>query len=96
MHPSNILDDFFLYPRIIDWTSIVSDMYTKGVSYWDMCLALDIPWSTFSNYRKGSEPKHSTGSAILLMHSKVCGIDLTKQRIAEASVNTIDDHRRVG
>ena len=97
IHPRIYLEDDYIDPRVINWSRVIQDVTECGTTYWDMCQTLDIPWSTFNRYRHGTEPKHSIGSAILLMHSRICGGRLTQQRIIEAvSADAIDSRTAVG
>jgi len=83
IHKIAQIDDY-VYPRIINWVQITRDIAEHGLNYNGICTCLGATWSTVQRWRTGSEPSHSKGSALLLIHAKYCGAELTKQRVSEA------------
>jgi len=79
--------DDYIYARRIDWPVVIADMRDAGLTYLDMTDLLGIPWATFAQYRRhGSEPRHSVGQAILLLHRRTCGIQLSERRLLESDI----------
>lgn len=76
----------YIYPRTVDWVRVLEDLPEHGMTYSAACRQLGVAWSTLTKWRHGSEPGWSKGSAVLQLHAKVCGAELTKQRIQEASI----------
>jgi hypothetical protein len=83
IHASQEISEYVYY-REIDWVQIIEDIKDHGCVYFDICRQLGVGWSTLQGWRKGSEPRFSTGSGLLMMHAKICGTRLTKQRVDEA------------
>jgi len=73
-----------VYPRKIPWGSIFSDLYHIGVTPAQMSELLGVGCSTLQKWRNGTEPKHSVGVSILIIHTRYCGEDVTNQRVTEA------------
>jgi hypothetical protein len=73
----------YVYPRVLNWAQIMRDIADNGLTYSSVSKTLGVGWSTVSRWRTGSEPQHSIGCAILLLHAKYCGQDLTRQRVSE-------------
>ena len=74
----------YVYPRVINWGDIMEDIATNGMTYSDVSKCLGIAGATIQGWRTGSEPRHSSGGALLLVHARICGRELTKLRVAEA------------
>ncbi len=73
----------FEYPKRIQWDVIISDIGKNGVNSFQVSNLLGLSWSTFQSLLKGSEAKHSIGVSLLTLHTRYCGEELTKQRMAE-------------
>ena len=76
----------YIYPRVINWIRVIDDIREHGGTYSTICKILGLSWSTLQGWRTGCEPRHSTGSSLLLIHAKYCGTELTKQRVLEAEL----------
>ena len=76
----------YVYPRTINWVTIIEDIKDSGISYSSISRIMGVSWSTLQWWRTGTELKHSAGSGLLLVHTKHCGAELTKQRILEAEI----------
>jgi len=74
----------YVYPRVLNWSQIMHDIADNGCSYSEVSKILGVGWSTVQRWRTGSEPGHSIGTALLMIHAKYAGQDLTKQRVSEA------------
>lgn len=70
----------------LDWPRILQDMKDRGTSIYQAAKILGRPETTVQSWCKGHEPSYSNGAAILLLHSKVCGEELTKNRCNEEVV----------
>jgi len=79
----NEIDDY-VYPREIDWAQITLDISQHGMTYSGISKCLGVGWSTVQRWRKGAEPRTSFGNALLLVHARTCGGELTRQRVGEA------------
>lgn len=79
------LSNEYIYPRVINWAQVVEDIKDNGLNYFGITRVLGVSWGCVQGWRtKGTEPRHSVGSSLLLIHAKVCGNTLTQQRINEA------------
>ncbi len=74
----------YIYPRRVDFQQLIEDIVGTGMSYFGIARAMGVSWSTLQKWRKGSEPRHSTGSALLGLHRQICGTEINQQRITEA------------
>ena len=74
----------YVYPRRVNWVQVIEDIYNAGINYNQISKQLGVGWSTVQGWRNGNEPRHSTGSSLLLIHTRACGSALTKQRVLEA------------
>ncbi len=78
-------------PKRLDWRRIISDLKSRGVSIYQAAKILGKPETTVQSWWVGHEPSHSNGAAVLLLHSKICGEELTKIRCNEEVVYTTDE-----
>lgn len=68
-------------PKKLDWKQILSDIKDRGTSLYKAAQIIGKPLNTVMSWHSGKhEPSHSSGAAVLLLHSAVCGEDLTKER----------------
>lgn len=74
----------FCYPKKLPWDEIFHDINRAGISPYQTSILIGESWSSTQRWARGTEPKHSIGIAILEVHSRYCGIELTEQRISEA------------
>lgn len=79
--PTKVTEEY-IYPRMLDWAQIMRDLY-EHITYNEVAKILGVNWGNVQRWRTGSEPGYSKGSAILLLHARCCGGELTKQRILE-------------
>ena len=79
--------DDYIELRRMNWPVLFDDMAARGVKYSHQAELCGIPWGTYYQYqRRGAEPKHSVGQALLLLHRRVCGIPLATQRAKECDI----------
>ena len=78
--------DDYVYPRVINWAQITKDIADHGMPYSSISRCMGVGWSTLQKWRKGSEPSVSFGTALLLIHARQCGGELTEQRVSEAEI----------
>jgi len=82
--------DFTIYPIQIHWPTIISDICHSGMTPYRQAQSIDCEWSTFQRWQSGSQPLFKNGHALLILHSKICGITLTQKRLEEfVSTHTI-------
>jgi len=72
-------------PANMNWALLIQDMRERKVSINQQAEILDTTYSKIQRYWQGSEPGFSTGHAILILHSKICGINITQQRLRRFS-----------
>lgn len=75
-----------IYPKRLDWKRILEDLKERGTSIYQAAKILGRPETTVQSWVKGHEPSYSNGASVLLLHSKVCGEELTKIRCNEEVV----------
>lgn len=75
--------DVIVYPLKIHWPTIIDDMRERGISPYRQAKTISCEWSTFQRWKNGSQPLFANGHALLILHSKICGIALTQQRLFE-------------
>ena len=82
--------DFTVYPIEIHWPTIIKDICNSGVTPYRQAQTIDCEWSTFQRWQHGSQPLFKNGHALLILHSRTCGIALTQKRLEEfASTNIL-------
>lgn len=69
--------------KYIKWETLISDMIKRGMSPCAIAAAMAVPKSSPYNWLNGTEPRYSHGEAILLLHSKIFGIEFSRNRIRE-------------
>ena len=68
----------------VDWREVLRDLASAGVSRYQVAEILETEPSTVQRWAEGSEPRHSTGMAILTIHARFCGETITQLRLDEA------------
>lgn len=77
----------YVYPTRINWPDILGDLRDKGYSGYRVALLLGMEWSTVQGWlNDGKEPRHSSGTALLQLHTRYCGAEATQKRQNEAKV----------
>jgi hypothetical protein len=80
--------------KYVRWETLIRDMMTSGMSPCAIAHALAVPPSSPYNWLKGTEPRYSHGEAILLLHSKVFGMEFSRNRIREFRQAAINGERK--
>jgi len=69
----------------INWDTIFKDLEKVGQVAYKIKNQLGVAWSTLDYWKTpGYEPKESIARALLEIHTRHCGIELTQRRIKEA------------
>lgn len=76
----------YVYPAKVDWAQILHDLRIANLTGYQVALMLGMEWSTVQRWQEGSEPRHSTGVALLELHRLYCSPAATQKRQSEASV----------
>lgn len=71
-------------PVKVDFGELMRDMHEKGVPYTHQALSIGKEWSTLQMWMKGAQPRFSSGLALLALHSRICGQQMTLKRLREA------------
>lgn len=67
-----------------DWQRLAKDMREAGMSYSKQAFALEREPSTYQRWRnRETPPPFACGLSILMLHSKICGSELTLERLRE-------------
>lgn len=75
----------YVYPTVLPWADIFSDLTGAGCSPYRVSTLIGESWSTVQRWVPGDiEPRDSRSRAILELHSRYCGVELTLQRLMEA------------
>jgi hypothetical protein len=79
----------YVYRSVLPWRKIFDDMKDRGCAYSRQASMIGLEWSSYQRFVKdGVEPRHSIGAAILELHTKLCGAELTRLRQTEGGVLT--------
>ena len=74
-----------VFPINPDWSVIIADMKEMGLSYSRQARAIGKEQSGVQcYYQEGVPPRFPEAHALLILHSKICGIELTRKRLEEA------------
>jgi hypothetical protein len=75
--------DLTSFPERIDWRQIAADIREAGMSYNCQATELGLGWSTMQTWLegKGIEPRYAQGSAWLNLHTQMCGVKMTLERL---------------
>lgn len=77
-------------PIEIYWPTIIRDLADHGLCYRQQANSIGCEWTTLQRWKNGSQPRFNNGHALLILHSKICGIALTQKRLEEfAHTNTM-------
>ena len=68
----------------LDWKTIVEDI-RSNLNYSQQAQMLGLEISTFRRYITGSEPTYSQAHALLLLHTHMCGKEMTQLRLYGSS-----------
>lgn len=74
----------YVYPTVLPWRTIFDDLWDAGCSPYRVANLIGYGWSTVQRwYYDGVEPRESAARAILELHKRFCGEELTKKRIQD-------------
>lgn len=76
-----------VFPLEVSWTTLIDDMTRKGYTPTRQAAMLGKGWSTFQRWLNGTEPRFRHGHALLVLHQKICGPELTKLRFTQMSLS---------
>lgn len=76
----------YVYPAVINWRDVLNDLRDAGYSGYRIAALLGKEWSTVQGWNEGKEPRHSSGVALLTLHTRYCGAQATQKRQSEAKV----------
>lgn len=60
-----------VFPQKTNWAQLLDELKDAGVSVYSVAKALGRSWDTVDGWRK-SEPRHSDGEALKVIHAKYC------------------------
>jgi len=72
----------YVFPKVLPWETILEDLKKTGYNAYQVSILVGAKWSSFQNV-VNVEPRDSMARAILKIHSRYCGEELTIQRISE-------------
>jgi hypothetical protein len=75
-----------VYPLEVDWPLLIDDITRHGVTPSRQADMLGKGWSTFQRWLHGTEPRFRHGHALLILHQKICGPELTLQRFSQMNL----------
>lgn len=81
---SAVLTNDYVYPLLMPWPAMLKDLYAVGYTDYRIGKCLGVDHSTVEAWGKGSEPRHSFGVALIVLHERVCGVDCGKLRHSES------------
>lgn len=73
----------------MNWRQVLEDLDRAGCSGYRVAKTLGVNWSTVQHWRdyEYAELKYGLGRALLRLHARYCGADMTAIRQAEAEDN---------
>lgn len=74
----------YVYPKVLPWEQIFNDLIRNGCTQSMLANLMGVKVSTLQRWCNGTEPKHGIGEAIIVIHRRYCGVELTERRITEA------------
>lgn len=78
----------FTYPLVIDWKRLMTELRAAGWTPYKVAITLCTDHPTAYSWEKGSEPRHSYGAALLVLHRSVCGQEASEKLHREAKPRT--------
>lgn len=78
-----LLDNLAIKQPEINWALLIQDMRDQGMSLSKQAFAIGSQFSTLQRWWNGSEPQFKHGHTLIILHSKVCGITLTHERLRQ-------------
>lgn len=68
-----------VYPLLIDWARLMRELRAAHFTPYKVALTLGVDHQTAYKWEQGSEPSHSYGAALLVLHRNVCGLTSSLQ-----------------
>lgn len=78
-------------PVKLDWGCLLQDLKEQGVSLYQVAKIIGRSESTVQSWRKGHEPSHSHGEALIELHIKTFGLAATDRRLDELRARACTD-----
>jgi hypothetical protein len=72
------------YPVLIDWKRCLAELRTEGWTPYRVAHHLGADPPTVYSWEQGSEPRHSYGAALLVLHRTICGIEYSEKLYSDA------------
>lgn len=66
---------------IVEWQGLIYDIKAAGISFVKQAEYVGVGYSTFQKWTYGAHPRYSWGSALLELHTIICGSEKTSARI---------------
>ena len=77
----------YVYPTVLPWRTIFDDLSRAGQTPYRVANLIGYSWSTVQRwYYDGVEPRESAARAILELHKRFCGEELTDRRKQEVDL----------
>lgn len=77
----------YIYPTMLPWRTIFNDLASARCSPYRVACLIGYSWSTVQRwYYDGVEPRESAARAILELHKRFCGEELTEKRKQEVDL----------
>jgi len=77
---------FDVFPLKIDFSKIIEDIKQSGMNYSQQAVSIGRGFSTLQRWKNGAQPQFTTGHALLILHTKICGPEKTHERINESQL----------
>lgn len=74
-----------VYPLVIDWKRCLDELRKEGWTPYRVANHLGADPPTVYNWESGSEPRHSYGAALLVLHRTICGLQCSEKLYSEAT-----------
>ena len=75
--------DIDVFPLEVNWATLIDDITRRGYTPARQAAMLGKGWSTFQRWLNGTEPRFAHGHALLILHQKICGPELTCERFRQ-------------
>lgn len=76
--------DQAVYRLMIDWKRLMDELRAAGWTPYRVAYALGADHPTVYHWSKGTEPRHSYGAALIVLHRHICGEEASRKLHSEA------------